>query len=285
LAEVNTFSSLVHEAFIAPLRSVLIVDDQYPTWEEIFNSKIEGESHSKEIATSSTAKKWHESVTANEVQKLIREFRSQKPGFIIDIHDGVSEAAMKKTAGSETPMELADHLHQSDLLILDYNLEGGEAGTGGDIARKIISSVLDNQHFNLVVVHTSEDLNKTMHDCLRSLMKSCTSKYSQIIIDDIEKIDALVTIREDEGTFNRNHIHDKLDMASYIHARHPERGLKCALGEFMQGADAFADLSAWAGELKLKPPQRRAFFYWAISIFEKKYLSDFSEEMPRGLSW
>ncbi|MCY0148831.1 hypothetical protein OEG84_14260 [Hoeflea sp. G2-23] len=36
-----SFSDLVREAFIDPLRSVLIVDDQYPTWEEILNSKIE----------------------------------------------------------------------------------------------------------------------------------------------------------------------------------------------------------------------------------------------------
>lgn len=170
MAEVDTFESLVHEAFIAPLRSVLIVDDQYPTWEEIFNSKITSETHSAEIEASSNRKVWQDTGNAAEILKLISKFRSQKPGFIIDIHDGVSKNSIENTVStSETPSELADHLHQSDLLILDYNLEGPEAGTGGDIARAILSSVLDNQHFNLVVIHTSEDLDRSMQECLRAL--------------------------------------------------------------------------------------------------------------------
>lgn len=113
-----SLEGLVSEAYIAPLRSVLIVDDQYPTWEEIFNTKLEGDDHSKEVEDKSKNKNWRkETATAKEVLDLVTAFRLRKPGLIIDIHDGVSIEAGKNTAGSETPKQLADHLHQSDLLV------------------------------------------------------------------------------------------------------------------------------------------------------------------------
>ncbi|WP_033577460.1 response regulator receiver domain [Dickeya chrysanthemi] len=285
MAEENTFKNLVHEAFIKPLRSVLIVDDQYPTWEEIFNSKITSEKKDTQIETRSTNKKWHNSATADEVMKLISKFRNQKPGFIIDIHDGVSANSTEKTEGSETPSQLADHLHQSDLLILDYNLEGAEAGTGGDIARKILSSVLDNQHFNLVVVHTSEDLNHVMYECLRALMKSCTSQFDEECNSQVDELDDLITEKESVGDFDRNLIEEKLDMASYIQIQHPEGGLQKALSEFMRGNGSYAGLTEWSNELGLEQSQKKWFFYWAIRTFEKKYLPDFTESPPKGLSW
>lgn len=285
LTEANNFDDLVHEAFIEPLRSVLIVDDQYPTWEEIFNSKTSAEVDSKAKDLSSNIKRWHDSSTAKEILGLIREFRSQKPGFIIDIHDGVSENANEKTAGSETPRELADHLHQSDLLILDYNLEGSEVGTGGNTARKILASVLNNQHFNLVVVHTSENLDDTMHECLRALMDSCTSKYSDQQIAQIDELDELISDKEATDDFDRNNIEEKIDMAAYIQARHPEEGYRAALGDFMRGKGAFSALSAWTEELSLEASQKKVFFNWAIRIFEKRYINDFTNSPPTGLSW
>lgn len=284
MAESSAFINLVREAFIAPLRSVLIVDDQYPTWEEIFNKKVTGSNHSEKIEANSSNKKWHEPSTADEVLRLVSEFRSQKPGFVIDIHDGVSSNAAEKTAGSETPKELADHLHQSDLLILDYNLEG-EGGTGGDIARKILSYVLDNEHFNLVVVHTSEDLDKAIQECLCALMQTCSSQYDEQCTAKIDFLDEIITEREDEGDFDRTLIIEKLDMASYIQARHPDGGLRSALGEFMQGKGAFAALYAWAGELGLDVQQKKVFFYWAIHVFEKRYQDGFTKKPPKGLSW
>ncbi len=279
------FEKLVHEAFIAPLRSVLIVDDQYPTWEEIFNSKITGDNKVTQIETRSTKKKWHNSATSDEVMKLISEFRSQKPGFIIDIHDGVSTNCTEKIAGNETPGQLADHLHQSDLLILDYNLEGAEVGTGGDIARKILSSVLGNQHFNLVVVHTSEDLTRVMYECLCALMQSCTSQFSEECKSQVDELDELITEKEITGDFDRRLIEEMFTMTSYIQIRHPEGGLKRALGEFMQEKGSYAGLSEWSNLLELKQPQKKWFFYWTIRTFEKKYLADFTENPPKDLSW
>lgn len=286
MTEAYTFEGLVREAFIKPLRSVLIVDDQYPTWEEIFNSKIKGRDHSIDTETKSLNKAWQDSSTAGEVQKLIREFRCRKPGFIIDIHDGVSIDAEAGIAGSETPKELADHLYQSDLLILDYNLEGSDAGTGGDTARKILASVLDNQHFNLVVVHTNENLDDVMHQCLMALMQSCTSQYDKKCIAEIAALEDEKIIKcEDGGDFKREDVQDKIGLNTYIELRHPNNSLRESLGLFMRGEGAFVDLHAWADQLGLTKSQKKTFFYWSIRAFEKRYLAAFTTTPPRGLSW
>lgn len=285
MVEGITFKHLVSEAFILPLRSVLIVDDQYPTWEEIFAEKVEDVPSDDEETRVTRGKTWHNPATAQEVMRLITQFRAHKPGLIIDIHDGVSVNRAERIAGSETPEELADHLHQSDLLILDYNLEGAEVGTGGDAARRILASVLDNQHFNLVVVHTSEDLDNVIHECLRSLLNSCTSLYSDEQQEQIDLLDALIVAKEDSGVFDRSIIEEKLDMATYLAARHPAGGQTKALGEFMSGKGAFALLNEWAGELALEPAQRKMFFYWAVGQFEKRYIGDFSHNPPSLLAW
>lgn len=285
LSEATTFEGLVREAFIEPLRSVLIVDDQYPTWEEIFNLNLIGSAHSESLKNSSEKKKWHEPATANEVSGLIKEFRNQKPGFVIDIHDGVSGESKSVSCAGESPAELADHLHQSDLLVLDYNLEGINPGTGGDTARKILASVLKNQHFNLVVIHTSEDLEDTIYECLRSLMVRRSTSFDENCKANIDKIEDQIMEGEDEGDFDRSDIYEKLDMASYINARKSEDCFNKAFGDFMASRGGFSNLSSWADSLNLSMSEKKSFFYWSIDTFEKKYSNEFSETSFDGLSW
>lgn len=286
MAEASSFSELVNEAFIKPLRSVLIVDDQYPTWEEIFNSQVVQDQKNESIEVRSVNKKWRSEETSTEIFRLVDRFRRQNPGFIIDIHDGVSSKPSEKSAGSETPQQLADHLHQSDLLVLDYNLEGAEAGTGGEIARRILSSVLTNQHFNLVVIHTSEQLDDAMHECLLSLMTSCTSTFGEECVVQIDRLDDLIQLKEDEGSFSRKDVSEKIDLATYVNARTSEGGLNTrSLGKFMQGRDEYSELSTWAEVLDLNPRDKRIFFYWAIREFEKKYSSLLDTSSVSSLTW
>ena len=122
MADVATFSDLVREAFIDPLRSVLIIDDQYPTWEEILNNAFSDAERDQEIEARSTAKEWQQ--LPSGPLRVIKQFRRRNPGFIIDIHDGIDPDAGNTLNENETPVSLASHLYQSDLLILDYNLEG-----------------------------------------------------------------------------------------------------------------------------------------------------------------
>lgn len=287
MAEAHNFESLVHEAFITPLRSVLIVDDQYPTWEEIFSSRITANQHHGKEETSSVNKSWLQNPeSAGEILGLIKEFRNQNPGFIIDIHDGASGDESEVKAGSESPQQLADHLHQSDLLVLDYYLEGSESGAGGKTARKILASVLDNHHFNLVAIHTSEDLLQSIHECLISLMSSCTSKFDSELNEKIDALDDLISEKEDSGEFDRSHIKDKLEMDAYLQSRDSDGNLsRSSRMAFIKGDGAFAQLHAWASELALEEKIMPVFLYWAIRSFEKPLLRDFSATSYKGLSW
>ena len=184
LPEACEFSDLVREAFIDPLRSVLIVDDQYPTWEETFNEHCPEAERDGDLYTRSIAKKWRQNPDAPA--KVIGQFRARKPGLIIDVHDAytaistVSGISAAVDEASEREIVVADHLHQSDLLILDYNLEGASTGLEGTLARSILASVLKNQHFNLVVVHTEEpDLEAVFLDCILSLHAPFGSQISE----------------------------------------------------------------------------------------------------------
>lgn len=285
MAETASFGELIEEAFIEPLRSVLIVDDQYPTWEEVFNSGLKGADFDGAVEKTSKDKKWRKDIaTAKEILDLVSEFRSQKPGLIIDIHDGVSSNAGEKIAGSETPDQLADHLHQSDLLILDYNLEGSEAGTGGDLARQILRSVLSNQHFNLVVVHTSENLEDAFNQSVLSLMHSCTSQFDEKMREEIVAIGASL---DDEPEFSKNEVLECFGEADYVSLRLPgKENFNRFLGEYMSGKGVFAGLSGVADRLGLKGGQKKNFFFWALSEYEKSIKQSFcSGESPSGLSW
>lgn len=140
----TTFSDLVKEAFIDPIRSVLIIDDQYPTWEQIFSDEGYDSSNGRWAPKAS-------------ILKVIRQFRQMSPALTVDIHDGVHNE------------EIGNYLHQSDLLVLDYQLEKNEPH--GIRATQIIADLLNNNHFNLVMVHTAiGDLIDPFNRILMSLL-------------------------------------------------------------------------------------------------------------------
>lgn len=148
----DKYEKFVEEAFIDPIRSVLIVDDDYPTIDEIFLNN--GEKKVK------SPKKWHEYPQA--VKKVIDEFRDQKLPYILDIHD-----ANNLTADEE--LEGVEHLHQTDLLILDFELDRTKR-SDGTLSLQIARKVMSNSHYNLVVVHTTDKLDSIFPKFLMGLL-------------------------------------------------------------------------------------------------------------------
>ena len=71
------YRDFIEEAYIKPIRSVLIIDDDYPTIEEVLYS---------ELNTNITNKRWRSNPA--QVLKVIESFRSRDPSFIVDVHDG-----------------------------------------------------------------------------------------------------------------------------------------------------------------------------------------------------
>lgn len=279
-----TFSDLVREAFIDPLRSVLIVDDQYPTWEEILNNAINTGVSTGEKIISPTAKDWIKQ-PLNPLG-IISQFRKRNPGFIIDIHDAIERNDEGAADVSEDPVALANHLYQSDLLVLDYNLEGHTSGLRGDKARRIIQSVLANKHFNLVIVHTGEDnLNEVFFECLQCLMNSCTSQFKDVLIGNLIKLDEKLELLEDEGSFNRKELSNYFDMNEYVRIRHPDSSESSITRDYMSPTGKLAPLAQWGKSLGLNNNELKTFLYWSIREFEKPISSIFAQQQFEGLKW
>ncbi len=93
----NEYSSFVKEAFISPVRSVMVIDDEYPTMDKLLSSQLEH----------------YNPVDIERLRNVINVCRNPMNNWMLDVHDG-----------DFTDKGIADHLHHSDLLILDYHLEG-----------------------------------------------------------------------------------------------------------------------------------------------------------------
>lgn len=280
----NNFSELVNEAFIQPLRSVLIVDDEYPTWEEILNAHLDVGSKHNGLDARSNAKPWRQ--TPGAPLQVIKKFRERNPGFVIDIHDALAtEHTNDSAGGGETVSQLANHLHQSDLLVLDYNLEGAGSGLRGKKAREILRSVLSNQHFNLIIIHTGEqDLEEVAEECVISLLTSCSAKFSDREVQDIASIEETITELEDEGSFDRAGLRDYFNKTHYLHAR--SVGYNNAIREYMANTGPLVHIHQLGQELGfVNPKEKRHFLLWAINETEKGLIAELSSVELKGLGW
>lgn len=276
----NSFSDLVKEAFIKPLRSVLIVDDEYPTWEEILNYHSDEESKNIDLDTRSRAKPWRDDPTGP--LQVIKKFRAHNPGFVIDIHDALATGDIKSE--DETITQLANHLHQSDLLVLDYNLEGAGTGLRGKKAREILHSVLSNQHFNLIIVHTGEyNLEEVAEECLLSLLPSCSTKYSTKELSDIAQLEDEITALEDVDDFDRKIINEHFNRTQYLYAR--RLGYEKARQEFMSAKGPLSSLYLLTEKLKFNAIQKKVFFIWAIKELEKTFANELASNELKGITW
>ena len=169
----DSYRDLIQEAFIKPLRSVLIVDDDYPTYEEIL-ADTELLSGGRSVdqpseAVSESKKAWRRE--RNKVLSVIEDLRRHTPPLLIDIHDGQSE--MGDPAEGRT-----QRLHQSDLLILDYQLDKSKPD-GGEKAIEILRDLMQNERFNLVIVHTGREISHVFYDVLWGLIKPGSFELDQ----------------------------------------------------------------------------------------------------------
>ena len=155
----TTYKDLVAEAFLRPIRSVLIVDDDYPTLHEILLSDSERKRQYGD-------KDWNRSSHSRaRVRRVIDQFRGPGAPYMLDIHDG-------RSPSEETDEKKVGTLQQTDLLILDYILDKAKEGDG-TASLRIAREALDNKHFNLILVHTKEDLDDVFSEFALGLLLPC----------------------------------------------------------------------------------------------------------------
>ena len=130
--QTDHYADFVAEAYIEPIRSVVIIDDDYPTYDEVLSAEIKDDAVPE-------SKAWRRN--PERIRKVIRRFRERTPPLLVDIHDG-------KNVDSDRDAALTSHLHQSDLLVLDYQLDPARENDG-TLAIDILRQLISNDHFNL----------------------------------------------------------------------------------------------------------------------------------------
>jgi len=131
--------ALLKEAFIQPIRFALLLDDSFPTFQRLaaedFNPLLDNK-------------------RAKDLFDMCR-----KRGWLCDVSN---------RPGVATKFENDNHLHQSDLLILDYNLDPKDNDDPTD-ALRLIQRLAASDHFNLVIVYTGSDALSVTRDIAFSL--------------------------------------------------------------------------------------------------------------------
>lgn len=126
-------AEILEEAFIKPIRFAMLLDDQFPVYKD-FSGKG-GSNYDYERATS--------------LFNLCRD-----RGWLCDVDNRA------KIAES---FENDKHLHQSDLLILDFHLDQSNSSDPSE-ALRILQKLSRSHHFNLVLVYTSEEPKSVIRD-------------------------------------------------------------------------------------------------------------------------
>lgn len=257
---------LLHEVFVQPIRSILIVDDDYPTYEEILSERGRTEAAS---AHGAVEKSWKRDPMG--VLSVVRSFREMSLPPLIDVHDGknVDEGGEKK---------IAKHLHQSDLLVLDYQLDGPSGD--GSKATDIIRSVTNNSHFNLVVVHTSVSLQEAFDKILLAMLAPSSERPSEAELSTAQEVIYEAEI-EREGLTAR--LTSSIQHTQYFSAR---RDVNKAIGLALKGEAPFAEFSSICKPINgWNNGTIRSVLCWCLCEFEKNVMAEMAHEANALVQW
>ncbi|MDE9562624.1 hypothetical protein KKI93_00715 [Xenorhabdus bovienii] len=195
-----SYKDLIREAFIDPIRSVAIIDDEYPTLSNLIAHHKGTKIHEKQIKQENL----------DRLQKIIAMCH-EKRKWSVDVFDG---QLPKLGNGTHFP----SHLHHSDLIVLDYHLDGEQSNDDGTRARGILSELGKNNHFNIVLVHTKgfeSDIEQVFNDILCDFIFLDEKKFFISESDFNKKIEDWLdenNIDDDKYQFTSN----KLDLKDII---------------------------------------------------------------------
>lgn len=263
------YSDLVREAFIDPIRSVMIIDDQYPTWEEILDEERWTQDKDGSLVSPTKPKEWW--TDRNGPRGVLKQFRGRDKGLMIDIHDGQPPDV--------EPEKIASFLHQSDLLVLDYQLEGETLG--GDRAQDLAKHLLNENHFNLIVVHTNkENLFEPFSEILLRLLSKCASEgeYEDRVDNGETAID------EVDNESLADELRNQFTHELYLVTRHPTCG-KSAIGQLFAGTAPFDKVKTLLEENDIKVSNFKDVLAWLMKDFEQRASGVFANDNSDGLNW
>jgi hypothetical protein len=156
---------LMKSAFIDPIKSVVVIDDEFPTYSNMLRGKY---NKSKEPASYTLARKLYDQFTKEGKLCVVAN-----PSFI----------------KRKPPHRIPKSIGTTDLLVLDYQLDQSAPGDCS-AAHDILRGFAKIQTFNLVVVYTNaNESNIVAKEIFLALRKQPTSPINEHVIDLIAKIE------------------------------------------------------------------------------------------------
>ncbi|WP_126454368.1 response regulator receiver domain [Sulfuriflexus mobilis] len=254
----DEYGRLIKEAFIEPIRAVVVVDDEYPTLDGLIDKEL-----------GKNEKTW-KSQNTKRARDIIAFCRSEERRWMLEIHDG------QPAAGVTTDEGAAHHLNQTDLMVLDFHLDEHDQ-TDGSQAIDILRQLAANDHFNLVVVHTKgyEGIGGAIERVVREIAVGLT-KYDEGLALEGGGLDAaLGAIGEWENLEPDilSKLQEQLDEGAYLKARSSE---ECDVDSCKQ----FNEFGGLFGLLEQAPAEisRR------VGLLLKWSISDLQEQLKDKLS-
>jgi len=259
---IDQYSTFIEEAFLKPIRSVLIIDDDYPTFDEILEENWTDPHNT-------SGKSWRNAPAP--IKEVISSFRTAERPLVVDVHDG-------RCVATGTEEQIAAHLHQSDLLVLDYELDKARPGDGAR-AIAIIHSLMSNDHFNLVAVHTKEDLDLVFRELLIGLLSPVDGLISE---EDKEEAKKLIEEMEDNQEGFNSNLLDTVTITQYLHFR---QRTSTYLRTMMQAQTPYSAFKGICENASWSPDQSKLVLRYALSIVERNIEIKMNKKLPGGTDW
>ncbi len=135
------YRDLIREVYIDPIRTVVVIDDEFPSLDGMIAKELNEDGAWK-----------GKPVDVETVKEILQFCRHREKPWLVDVHDG-----------NNIPFKddeiIAPYLIHSDLMILDFNLNDT-----GEKAIKILRKLAGNKHFNMVIVYTKGDMEVVVRD-------------------------------------------------------------------------------------------------------------------------
>ena len=261
--QTDHYANFVAEAYIEPIRSVVIIDDDYPTYDEVLSAEIKDDAVPE-------SKAWRRN--PERIRKVIRRFRERTPPLVVDIHDGINVDPACEVA-------LTPHLHQSDLLVLDYQLDRTKQNDG-TLAIEILRRLTSNNHFNLVVVYTSHALDHVFYDVLTGLVGvSDEISHSEGDIDAAQELVDDADVRSED--FPRRVLASMNREAYFDYRRCPDK----AIGKMLNGEQPYAAFKDICDEAAWTPHERKTVFPYVLTDIQEKLSDEMQSDSRAELDW
>jgi hypothetical protein len=226
------YKPFLKQAYIDPIRTVTVIDDEYPTLDSLVKK----------------GKEEFDDEYIKRLSEIIAVSRDIQYNWLLDVYDGEEDKLSVDN--------VSNRLHHSDLLILDYHLDGEDDGFCQK-SINIIKNLSNNRHFNIVAVHTKGYTGKkgTVNDVFTDIVVSLQAKpklanlhqkplkivndaldiwqieHPEIrvkLIDSIPKLDLLFLLKNYESELAKGLLeHEYFDEFSYLYEEKPEEITLC----------------------------------------------------------